>query len=985
MDAKFLLIRGTDHVVLGVSWRGLDLVDGPALEAGPDAELTLTFPPQHIAEQVVDDAPPPWYGFYDHLGARLADPSQVTVEITRSALIPLTAEGILEAVRGAKVASAETRIEMPWRLVLSPEAGAGRVTCEHDSSAPGDRAGMWRTSLEGDVVVLRSLDQAAAESPDPNFRPSLAQYQRSQIHRYASATPARCHQLELSSLGGSLSVNSTWPALGWEHLVHLGRDVRVRTVSSCYLYPFGHRVDYLEVTERAYLPWTPSIMALRQTRTIVVTEPVRKRPADPQLARLFPFSEVEIVERIVSGLDPAATTTIPRPGPGHDALAADLARKTAEFAAAEQAAIDALYGPGLTAGDFAPAGIDEVLHIGEIGPDGPIEPIAQVQVWLGLRDDIGYLQELLDGATQQVPLYFWPTRAGGTTPYLFHIRCWGGQGDLHLRMPLMVVFDDQYSEDAALPAFHTVTSTEALVALERAWAAAKAGEVTLPGVPVDLLGEGVATDAHEVIRLNVTGSGYRSSFAPALGPVAASAADAWAAEVRLPAVRALLGDDTRTFLAYSAEFRQLGAATDIALRIVPGSPGVKVDFDGRSSDSGGLIAPQLAADAISRKHGLVQSAAVVAGGFVPSRVMGADATLLGVPLTTLLDDRTSLSAPPAITQALVDGQPPQVRLEWLGVPLKTSAPFVSAGTTLNLSVVHGYGETTTTCSLTAFELHLPATGETLLELGFTSLGFTRRPEREPALDVGRITAKFTGLLSLLQELQNKVRLGDATPRVTVTPASIVAGFSLPVPSVACGVFALRNIVFAAAVEVPFDGRPVAMTLAFASRANPFNLSVLMFGGGGYLEMTVDSRGLQRLEASLEFGASLAVDFGIASAEVHAMGGVRYLMDAAGVHLTGFLRLGGSMDLLGLISVSVEVRLELTYDIGRNRMVGRASLVIEIDLTFYSDSVQLDSGEWEFIGGGDPARKPSALFAAAPREPAAETWRRYRAKFAGVTR
>jgi hypothetical protein len=195
---------------------------------------------------------------------------------------------------------------------------------------------------------------------------------------------------------------------------------------------------------------------------------------------------------------------------------------------------------------------------------------------------------------------------------------------------------------------------------------------------------------------------------------------------------------------------------------------------------------------------------------------------------------------------------------------------------------------------------------------------------------------------------------------------------------------LRNIVFAAAVEVPFDGRPVSTTLAFASRAAPFNLSVLMFGGGGYLELEVDSGGLRRLEAALEFGASIAVNFGIASAEVHAMGGVRYLMDAAGEpHLTGFLRLGGAVELLGLVSVSVELRLELTYDGARDSMVGRATLVVDIDLTFYSASLELDSGDWEFIGGSDPASRPMALLAdAAPAEHPQDTWRRYRGAFAG---
>src|SRR6266540_2105979 len=240
-----------------------------------------------------------------------------------------------------------------------------------------------------------------------------------------------------------------------------------------------------------------------------------------------------------------------------------------------------------------------------------------------------------------------------------------------------------------------------------------------------------------------------------------------------------------------------------------------------------------------------------------------------------------------------------------------------------------------------------------------------------------------GRLRLVEELQNHVALGDSAPRIQVDDTRIVAQYLLPIPSAPCGVFVMRNI-------------------AFRSRANPFNLSVLMFGGGGYLELEVNHRGLQRLEASLEFGASVAINFIVASGEVHAMGGVRFVLEDGQVQLTGFLRFGGSVEVLGIISVSVELLVTLSYDTVSNEMYGQATLVVDIDLLLYSDSVELDTGKWVLAGGSAPrpveeilgipfraadlpATRPTPfgarLFAEETPEPPIKTWRRYRRCFA----
>ena len=190
----------------------------------------------------------------------------------------------------------------------------------------------------------------------------------------------------------------------------------------------------------------------------------------------------------------------------------------------------------------------------------------------------------------------------------------------------------------------------------------------------------------------------------------------------------------------------------------------------------------------------------------------------------------------------------------------------------------GPEETITECTLSDFALAFPK--ETpLLTLSFGILKFTQRAGHAPTLAVTGVEAEFGGDLELLQILQKKVGLGAAGPTIDVSTDRIVARYALPVPDVAAGAFVMRNLAFSAAVMVPFRGEPVSVALGFASRAKPFNLSVLMFGGGGYVDVEFDHTGLRRMEISLQFGASVAVDFVVASGEAHVLGGIRYELSA----------------------------------------------------------------------------------------------------------
>ena len=116
--------------------------------------------------------------------------------------------------------------------------------------------------------------------------------------------------------------------------------------------------------------------------------------------------------------------------------------------------------------------------------------------------------------------------------------------------------------------------------------------------------------------------------------------------------------------------------------------------------------------------------------------------------------------------------------------------------------------------------------------------------------------------------------------------------------------------------------------------------------------------MKELEAALEFGATASLDIGVASGEVHMMAGIYFSLQRKedtlefSAVLTGYLRLGGSLNVLGIIYISVEFNLSFTYDSGRDKAYGRATLTVEVEVLFFSASVEL-TVERAFGGSGDP--------------------------------
>jgi hypothetical protein len=158
--------------------------------------------------------------------------------------------------------------------------------------------------------------------------------------------------------------------------------------------------------------------------------------------------------------------------------------------------------------------------------------------------------------------------------------------------------------------------------------------------------------------------------------------------------------------------------------------------------------------------------------------------------------------------------------------------------------------------------------------------------------------------------------------------------------------------------LPFvDGKPV-VDFNISRRDHPFLVAVAIFGGGGFFHLQVDTAGIKELEASIEFGATASIDIGVASGGVHVMAGIYFSLQRRdpgtemGATLSGDRRMGGSLSVLGLVTISVEFNLTFAYQSDTKKAYGRATLTVQVEVAFISKSVEL-TVERAFGGEGDP--------------------------------
>jgi hypothetical protein len=262
--------------------------------------------------------------------------------------------------------------------------------------------------------------------------------------------------------------------------------------------------------------------------------------------------------------------------------------------------------------------------------------------------------------------------------------------------------------------------------------------------------------------------------------------------------------------------------------------------------------------------------------------------------------------------------------------------------------------TSALCQLVNLELALELNGEEIVTLPLPLFEFKSVDggKQDVNVKLGRIG--FGGVLRFVETLASLVDqegLSDP-PAIEQIPNGLRSSFYAPIPGVAVGMFSLESITFGAALSLYF-GSPMELALNFSTKDSPFQCTVAALGGGGWLEVVLSTDGLRSLMGSLQFGAALSVRLGVARGSVSVMGGIEFFIETGKAMLTGYLRVRGEVQVLGLISVCIESTLALSYNSDNGKLEGSCEWVLRVKVVFIRKTVRVRF-EKQFAGAnGDP--------------------------------
>ncbi|NEJ17728.1 hypothetical protein GR211_33310 [Rhizobium leguminosarum] len=181
------------------------------------------------------------------------------------------------------------------------------------------------------------------------------------------------------------------------------------------------------------------------------------------------------------------------------------------------------------------------------------------------------------------------------------------------------------------------------------------------------------------------------------------------------------------------------------------------------------------------------------------------------------------------------------------------------------------------------------------------------------------------------------------------PVGLISRLTLDLPPVATGAFAVTDLSLAASFGIiALPEFEITVGLDVASRDAPFTLAVWILNGGGYITQRLSYQPMARpvplltytLDVSICAGVGIGFSFGVVSGAVWLQIGcsvaLTWTTGRGGnvTTVTAYLLARGNVDVAGLVSASIMLRLEISYD--GSVMIARGTLRLSFRIScFYT--------------------------------------------------
>ncbi len=960
--------RATDQLrlqvqLLNLQPSGQSLV---ATNAALPSYLRVMLPSQHVDEEVTTTV-----GSQPLMDHRTAGESRIVFEVeppidyTLDALMAWAEYPLVLDARAIPLSSAPpwptgepdidvTALELPEGLILSP-GSAGRFVTRPDAVTRDDVTEVWTARLgrltDGEVLeppvgnpLARVIwtpgypDAPAAitDTGDPYDRP-INNFDRKHLVRamgdqddtveYPQHESADVRQLWVSSAGAFLDIEGAWggtgPLAAWKHRTVTGRDVSVRIVTRGYLAPFGHEASIVVISERKFgIDATGKYVAQLEQKeflSIGSRAVVSPRPHAPDGDRRSIFGEttlkkgglVEITRGVIHS-DGAIDTEhafVPLTVTGDDLLI--------DFSATDRA--------GNESGFSMPVAF---VRIDQSYDPAPTATAARVVDYLNKpasldRRDVAFANQNVAFADEIEP-------GDGRTTMKADSIVFNA-----VTPPAGVTLDDL--RNAGQPAF-------------------------FPSVEVAR----VVDDAADAVR-GVTGA-----------PIEVELAPGWITDGNGP------GNFGAVFLT------------------VPDP--ISLPFGG---DSSGLAAPDLTIGQFGQLIGPSVSLPSAGTTWDPLDALGDLGTILGtLSLKWLVEQfavaadlvsdlrlprfdiaQTTVGFPPIPTELCYafDWAPDPKSVvvggtrifciesdlvdEGLENPFATNTAFslhIARCYPLDDNGLPGEPQDTVEFALTNFVVQFPPAAP-IFAVYFNRLEYLDLPSAPADVDVGIRQVEFTGALNFLDPVQSLLDGVFGAFDVDILDTGIDLALDIPLPSIQLGVFGMSNLRVGVGLDIPFGSEPVITRFSFGTREDPFTLTVLGIGGSGSIELEVAPHpaGIVRAEITFAVVLEIAVDVIVARGAISASIGVALEIESTevtneangqletidDVTLTASVECIGEIEVLGILTITVEFLLALEYRVNDRLLTGEVTISVEVDATIAKKQVEFTI-EQEF-SLGDP--------------------------------